>query len=131
MKKQMQGFSLIELVIFIVVMGLALSSIFLAFTTALQKSVTVNPQTTANELATMRMNIILGQKHITGFSAFTDICPAASVCAVNPAITGYSTTSTITTYTVGSDSNYKLITVTTTGPQNAKAVLTTVVGAYL
>ena len=138
MKKQMRGLSLIELVIFIVVLGLALSSIFLAFTTALQQSVAVNPQTTANELAQMRMNIILGQRRLQGYNVLapgtnTDWCGASppAVCTINAGITGYTVTSVIATYTISGDSNYKIITVTVTGPQSAKAVLQTVIGATI
>jgi len=130
MIKHSAGFSLIELVIFIVVIGIAVSGIFLAFNTALQKTPLVNSQTTANELASARMEIIIGQRRMVGFNSFTDICPGPAVCTIPAAITGYTITSSITTYTVGSDSNYKLIDVTATGPNNAKAELKTLVAEY-
>lgn len=129
-KKHLPGFSLIELIVFIVIIGLAVSGVFLAFSTALQKTPLVNPQTTANQLASARMDIIIGQRRIVGFSSFTDICPGPAVCIIPAGITGYTVTSSITPYTVGSDSNYKLIAVTVTGPQNSKAVLQTLVASY-
>lgn len=127
LKKHFAGFTLVELVIFIVILGIIVSGVFLAFSTALQQSSNVNPQTTANELASARMDIILGQRRMNGFATLVDPCPAAAVC---PAMSGYTTTSTIAALTIGADSNYKLITVTVTGPQNATAEVKTFVAYY-
>ncbi len=131
--RQHAGFSLIELVVFIVVISFAISGIFLAFTTALQKAPLSNPQTIAIELASARMEIIIGQRRINGFSNFSDPCAGGSqpvMCTLPAGITGYTTTSTISTYTVGTDSNYKVINVVVTGPQNARADLKTLVARY-
>ncbi len=132
MKKYEAGFSLIELVIFIVIIGIVVSSVFLAFSTSSQKSPFVNAQVTANLLAGARMDIILGQRRLVGFTSFTDPCVSSppAVCTVPAGITGYTTTSTISTLTIGGDSNYKSINVTVTGPQNSKTVLKTFVGKY-
>lgn len=132
LKKNMTGFSLIELVIFIVIIGLAVAGIFLAFSTALQKTSLVNPQTTANELASARMEMILGQRRMNGFSSLSDPCVSGTpdVCTVPAGISGYTITSTISTVTVGSDSNYKLIDVLVTGSQNARTNLKTWVASY-
>lgn len=132
MKGNSGGFSLIELVIFIVVIGIAVPGIFLAFSTALQKSPIVNPQTIANQLAAARMDIIIGQRRMFGYSSFTDPCISSppAVCTVPAGITGYTITSTISPLTVGSDSNYKSIDVLVTGPQNSRADLITYVALY-
>lgn len=131
-KKNVAGFSLIELVVFIVVIGLAVSGVFLAFSTALQGTPLVNPLTTANELASARMDIIIGQRRSNGFGAVSDICVSSppAVCAVPAGISGYTTTSTITPLTINGDPNYKLIDVITTGPQNVKAEVKTFVAGY-
>lgn len=131
-KKNSAGFTLIELVIFIVIIGIAVSGIFLAFSTALQQTPLVNPQTTANELASARMEIIIGQRRMNGFTTLTDPCVSSppAVCTVPAGITGFTITSTISAYTVGSDSNYKIIDVLVTGPQNARTNLKTVVASY-
>ena len=127
----MVGFSLIELVIFIVIIGIAVSSVFLSLSTALQKTSLVNPQTTAIELASARMDIILGQRRINGFQSFYDLCSInPPVCTVAPGIAGYTISSTISKYTVGNDSNYKIIDVLVTGPQNSRANLKTMVAEY-
>lgn len=132
-KKNMLGFSLIELVIFIVIIGIIVSGVFLAFSTTLQKTSATNPQTIANELASARMDIILGWRRNNGFSAVSsDPCASGppAVCAIASGITGYTVTVTINPYSVGADSNYKLIDVLVTGPQNARTNLKTIVAYY-
>ena len=132
MKKNTRGFSLIELVIFITVMGFAIGGLFLAFDTALQKGVAVSPQTIANNLAQGRMEFILGQKRINGFNALpaNSVCSGATpVCTLPAGIVGYTINSSVTTnVTINSDSNYDIIDVTVSGPLNAYADIKTLVG---
>lgn len=132
MRIKQQGVSLIELVVFIVVIGLALSGVMLAFNTALDKTSQINPQTTAIQLASARMDIIIGQRRMLGFTNFSDPCVSSppAVCTVPAAITGYTITSTIAALTISGDTNYKSIDVTVTGPQGANAVLKSIVGKY-
>ncbi len=68
------------------------------------------------------MELILGSRRLGGF-AITNPCPAG--CTL---LTGYTTTTTITNTTIGSDSNYKTIVVTTSGLGDA--VLTMLIGDY-
>lgn len=128
MKNNSAGFSLIELVVFIVVMGFAITGIFLAFQTSLQKSVVSTPQTNVNLLAQGRMEVIVGQERINGFNSYSDICPAAAVCTLPAALSGYAVSSSITTTTINSDT-YNIVTVTATGPQNASATVKTLLGS--
>lgn len=130
MKKNTRGFSLIELIIFIVVTGIALSGVFLAFSTALTNGVSINQQGVANALANARMNIIMGQFNIDGFDDFIDICSVGSPPAVCSSVSGYTTTSSIVDFTFASDANFKLITVTVIGPNNVRAELKTLVTRY-
>ncbi|OGT27062.1 MAG: hypothetical protein A3I77_02435 [Gammaproteobacteria bacterium RIFCSPLOWO2_02_FULL_42_14] len=132
MKKNNVGFTLIELVIFIVIIGFVVTSVFIAFNTTLQKTSSVNPQTTAIALASARMDIIIGSRRMNGFTGLTDPCVSGSpaVCTALSAITGYTITSTLTPYAIGSDSNYRIINVIVTGPQNSRADLKTVVALY-
>lgn len=127
-----KGFSLVELVVFIVVIGVAISSVFLAFQTALTQTPYGNSQTVATLLAQGRMDFILGQRRLIGFANFSDLCTSVSppaICTLPAAITGYTITSSITTTTIGSDSNYKIITVTVTGPHSSAATLNTLVAS--
>ena len=127
MKKNNAGFSLIELVVFIVVMGIAITGIFFAFNTALRQSVVANPQTIVNLLAQGRMDIIVGQESINGFNAYSDICPGPAVCTLPAALSGYSIASSIATTVISGDT-YHIITVSASGPQNASATIKTLVG---
>lgn len=130
MKQEKTGFSLIELIIFIVVLSIAVSAIFSAFSVALQKSPTANYQTTVIELAQGRMELILGQKRLKGFVSFTDPCPGASACTLPAALSAYSISASISATTIGGDSNYEIISVTATGPSNSKANVQTLVAGY-
>jgi MSHA pilin protein MshD len=102
-----KGFTLIELILFIVIMGIAATAVLLSFQTLLAKSPNANRQTTALELAEGRMDVILGQYYQAGFTNFGDICPGAAVCQT---LSGYSINSSIT-----NNGASKTITVTVSG----------------
>ena len=121
------GFSLIELIVFIVVVGVALTGVMMAFNTALQNTVSVTPQTIAVQLASSRMEIIIGQRRMVGYTSFIDPCTGPAVC---PSVSGYTTTSSINTFTIGGDATYKLIDVAVSGPNSAYADVKSVVGKY-
>jgi type II secretory pathway pseudopilin PulG len=122
------GFSLIELIVFILVIGIVSSGILGAFQTTLQNAPTGNYQTIALGLAQERMELILAQRRLKGFTLFSDPCASGgpSICTLP---TGYSINSnTISSpYTINSDSNYKKITVTISGLGDA--TLTAIVGS--
>lgn len=130
MKQHKTGFTLVELIIFIVVLSIAVSAIFSAFSVALQQSFTANYQTTVIELAQGRMELILGQKRLKGFAGFTDPCPGAPACTLPAALSTYSVSTSISATTIGSDNNYAIIRVTATGPSNSKANVQTLVAGY-
>jgi len=121
-----QGFSLIELIIFIVIIGIVGVALLRIFGTILQSSPSANYQTTAIALAQERMELILAKRRQSGFTSLTDPCSgsSASIC-INP--TGYNVSANISNTTINSDNNYKTITVTVTG--NGNATLTTIVGS--
>ncbi len=120
------GFSLIELVIFIVILAIGIG-VLLPITTTLGYIHRIDQQTGALELAQQRMELILAQKHIQGFDYFTDPCIGASPPAVCTIPSGYTVTAAIAN-NWGGDSNYKIITVTTSGLGNAE--LQTLVANY-
>lgn len=108
------GFTLIELVLFLVILSIAAVAILLTFQTILTALPNAHNQTTAIELAQGRMDVILGQYLQNGFSSFSDPCPGAAVCMT---LTGFTVTSSIT----GSTPT-KTITVTASG--RGSAILT-------
>jgi len=116
-----QGFTFIELVIFIVIVGILAAGLLAAFNVFLSKQPALQSTAIANSLAAQRMEIILGKKKIAGFSAYSDPCPGPTICSVP---TGFTVSSTITP-NWNSDTNYNTITVNVTGKANA--TLTTIV----
>lgn len=127
MRNKIKGLSLIEVTCFLVVLGFITSGIMQGVYSALKHSPDTAAESLALELAQGRMDIILGQKEINGFSNFSDICDVGSPPSICSDNTDYTITSSITTGYNG-DNNYKLITVTVTG--NGSATLTSIVGNY-
>ncbi len=109
--KNERGISLIELIIFIMIMGILGTSILATFNVAGMKTPSIQNQVQALEYAQLRMDLILEQKASQGFSSFSDPCPGPATCNAP----GYSVTSTISTDWNG-NSNYKVIAVNVNGP---------------
>ncbi len=78
------GFTLIELVVFIVIIGVAAVGLLTSMRSLLPRTVTPATLTKAAEIAQARMELILAQRDVDGFSNFTDPCaggtPVAAVC---------------------------------------------------
>lgn len=125
------GYSLIELVIFIVVIGILGVGLMSAFSGALLGATEPERITRATVLAQERMELILGRREAAGFAAFTaftfDPCTAsppstAPACTNLPA--GYTITSNLATDWNG-DTGYKVVTVSVAGAGTAQlSVLT-------
>lgn len=122
------GYSLIELVVFIVVLGILGVALFTGLSTALMTSAVSPAGIDATQLAQQRMELILAQKRRLGFAGFVsasfDPCTSAPpstqpVCTSIPA--GYTVSSTLST-NWGGNTNYKVITVTVTGKEQAALV---------
>lgn len=120
MRRFQAGYTLIELVIVIVVLGITVTGLFMALSTSLLGTATVANQDTALTLAQSRMALIMGQFEASGFAGVMDPCqatPSLPVCAYSTA-TGYTVTSTITDNWQG-NANEKLIAVDVTGAGSA------------
>jgi len=119
------GFSLIEAVVFIVVLAVLLSGLVVALTSSLRSSPTAGQIDLASELAQQRMELILAQRRAVGFAGFADPCPGPAACTP-PA--GYTVTASIAAGWGGDPTNYRVITVTVTGTGATSA--TAVVANY-
>ena len=111
------GFSLVEMVVFIVVFGVLVAGLVAALTTPLSNSPKAGQIDRATEIAQQRMELILAQRRTAGFATFVDPCPGPAVCTA-PA--GYSVSASIVGNWVG-DINYKVITVVVTGSSATSA----------
>lgn len=119
------GFTLIEAVVFIVVLAVLIAALTVALSASLRNSPAAGQMDQASELAQIRMELILGQRRAVGFAAFADPCPGPAVCTP-PA--GYTVTSSIVSGWGGDPTNYKVITVNVTGTWATSA--TAVVANY-
>ena len=117
-KKRQRGFTLIELVVFIVVMAILSTALTSVFANTLKGSPRASAVAKVAELAQERMELILAKRGQVSFSTFTSTVfdPCTSVpastqapCAGVPA--GYTVTSSLQTDWNG-DTNYKVVTVT-------------------
>lgn len=129
--KKNAGFSLVELVVFIVVIGIVAVAMIVPMNMASENSANPLYDTIAYELAQERMELILGQRYMaTTFSSFADPCattPTLPVCTFS----GYTVVANISAGTA-----VRTITVSVTGPKigatggaNASATLTATVGS--
>src|SRR5437773_888526 len=121
-----QGFTLIEVILFIVILGVLASTILLASISALKNTPALHQGLIANQLANQCMEWFKGQRQLNGFSSLT--CPSTPSPALCSTLTGFTVTSSISCTAINGDSNYKTITVTVSGLGNA--TLSTLIAGY-
>lgn len=124
--KKHNGFTLIELVIFIVVTGILASTILLSLSTGLTKAPNALKSTIATQTANQCMEWFIGQRKLIGYSAIT--CPSTTVPSFCTSPSGYTLAVNIVCTTINSDASYQTITVTVSG--NGDAQLTTLIANY-
>jgi prepilin-type N-terminal cleavage/methylation domain-containing protein len=125
MKKQ-AGFTLIELVLFIMIIGILASTILLTLRTTLKATPAQHNNYIALQSARACLDGMLGEKALFGVAFFP--CPSTTVPGNCLAPTGYSLGVNFVCTTLNSDTTYKTITVTVTGIGNA--TLTALVATY-
>ena len=129
--KNMSGFSLVELVIFIVVTGILASTLLLTFRTTLVKIPNVHYTIIATQLADQCMEGFIGERKLLGYTSANLACSGSptlpAVCTVP---SGYTLAATITcTPTLSGDSvTSRTITVTVSGL--GSATLNTLIASY-
>lgn len=128
-----RGVSLIELIAFIVIMGISVVALLSMYRAVLPRGATPAQITVATQLAQERMELILGQRVARGYSPVTslDPCPGAAICAPT---TGYSVIVSGGGSPVvwsGVTSSYRQIGVQVLGPDNNQlAILSAVIANY-
>jgi type II secretory pathway pseudopilin PulG len=111
------GFSLVEAIVFIVVLAVLLASLAVTFNSSLRLSPQAGQIDVAAELAQQRMELILAQHRAAGYATMADPCPGPAACTP-PA--GYTVTSSMAAGFAGDPSNYKIVTVVVTGTGSAQ-----------
>ncbi|MEK6731715.1 MAG: type II secretion system protein [Pseudomonadota bacterium] len=117
MRKQ-NGFTLIELTLFITIMSFLGVGILSAFYVSLHSAPDIQNSARASELAQQRMELIVGSKEVSGFASTVDPCVASPGLAVCAAPAGFTVSSNIVG-NWGGNANYKDITVTVSGDGSA------------
>ena len=110
------GVSLVEVIIFTVIVAVLAAGLFGALANSMRGAPQAGQTDTAAEIAQLRMELILAQRRAVGFATFADPCqPGPGPAAYTPP-TSYGASSTIVAGWGGDPLNYKVITVTVTGP---------------
>jgi type II secretory pathway pseudopilin PulG len=116
-----RGVTLVELIAFVVIVGVLVSGLIGGFSATMRGSGTPKQMTQALQYAQERMELIRAQKDRLGFSGFTaatfDPCLTGSTHPACTSIPGYTVTVSpldVTGACMGNDANYKCITVTVT-----------------
>lgn len=128
-----RGMTLIEIIVFIVIMGISVVALLSMYRAVLPHGTTPAQITLATQLAQERMELILGQRVARGYSPVTslDPCPGAAICTPPP---GYSVVVNGANSPVvwsGVTSIYRQIGVQVLGPDNNQlAILSAVIGNY-
>jgi type II secretory pathway pseudopilin PulG len=125
MMKQ-QGFTLVEVIIFIVVTSILSSTMLIAFNAGFNKAPVLLENTIATQTAEQCLEWFVGQRQLFGYTAFS--CPSTAVPAFCTAPTGYTIAVNIVCTTISGDTNYQNISVTVSGKGNA--TMNTLVANY-
>ena len=113
--KKNSGVTLIELIVFIVIMAIIVSAAGSMFATVLTSAPKVHHHSAATQLASQCLEGYLGERYIKGYSTVSSATTPA-LCAVP---TGYTITKSVTNTTKYGEASYKTITVTVAGEGNA------------
>lgn len=126
MMKRAQGFTMIEIIVFIVVTGLLVSTMLLGAYQSLQKAPEVHQQVVALQTAERCLEYFLGQTRMNGYATLS--CPSTPSATACAAPSGFSVSTSVTCTTWNSDSNFKTITVSVSGASSVS--LSTMVGNF-
>lgn len=127
--RKQYGVTLVELIAFIVIVGLLSTGLIAAFTSTMRSTPESGEITHALQMAQERMELILAYKKSKGFNALIDPCTLVSPptqCTFFP--TGFNTPTVTIVNNWNGSAEYKVITVDVTGLQNF--TLTALVASY-
>ncbi len=120
------GFTLIEIVVFIVITSILAATLLLTFTTSLQKAPQFIQNLTALESAKKCMEWFIGQRSLLGYNSIA--CPSSAVPGFCTTPSGYTLSVAISCASIGGDASYKIITVSMSGITTL--TLTTMIADY-
>lgn len=120
-----RGFTIIELVVFIVIMGIVGVTILASFSAVLKGVAVPRQKTIATQTAARCMEWYLEQRYLYGFGAATLSCPSTTVPSFCAAPSGYTIAASVSCTQLYGEigANYKTITVTVGGASSASLSL--------
>ena len=111
-----RGFTLLEMVVFIVIVGVAAVALFQMFRQTLPRSPTPAQPVQATQLAQERMELILGRRNVVGYAALNDPCVGGTPPAICTNTFGYTVAvggiSAVVPWNGNPVADFKLVTVT-------------------
>lgn len=119
-KQKKNGFTIIELITFIVVLGIVASGLLIGMNQAQRYSDIPRNITQASFLANARMQIILMNRSINGYASLYDPCTTTPSLAICTPLSTFASANnlTVSTSTI-SGNNPKTISINVTGSGNA------------
>lgn len=114
--KKIAGFTLVELVMFIVITGFIAGGIVLSLMNTLQNTSVVTENTIAMQTAKQCIEWFLGQRYLNGYSSVNCNSTVPSFCT-GP--NGYLVTVNCNSTTINGDNNYKSFTIKVSGQGDA------------
>ena len=111
-----RGFTLLEMIVFIVIVGVAAVALFQMFRQTLPRSPTPGQLIQAAQLAQERMELILGRRGVVSYAALNDPCVGGTPPAICTNTFGYTVAvsgiSAVVPWNGNPVADFKLITVT-------------------
>ncbi len=117
MMKKSAGFSLIELIIFIVIMGIIVGGIIAGLMVTLNKTSSIEQQSPAVESASQCLEWYLSTRYSQGYESIA--CPSTTVPAVCTVPANYTIAVNVSCVSMYGSANYKQVVVTVGGKGNA------------
>ncbi len=115
-KKNVSGLSLIEMIVFILIVGIVATGTLMTANTVLTYQASPNQILQAAQLARARMAIILQTRRQEGFNNTADVCASGSPPAACTELATFATTYGFTVNsTIGGATEHQLITVSVSG----------------
>jgi type II secretory pathway pseudopilin PulG len=114
------GFTLIELILFIVVTGILSTTILLTFINSLNDTPAVHNNVIATNIMSQCMEWYLGQRRLNDFASITTGSTVPSFCSTLLP-NGFNLSVTVANTSINNDNNYKLISITVSGAGNANS----------
>jgi type II secretory pathway pseudopilin PulG len=113
MMKKSKGFSLLELIIFVVVIGIAATTILSSMEMILKTQHTTQENGTAVQAASRCLEWFWGQNQMNGYSSVTS--PSTTVPSFCSVPSGFSIAVSVVNTTIASEASYKTISATVSG----------------